>query len=130
MRPEYVEAVDSARWGITFWMMFIIPAATIWIAAFRQRLSKSLFVATCGICWLLIGFHAGHIQDTKKRFAVTDEEIQDFASDTWFLFGSVVALPYIFVYVTVNFLAAGSSEFLYSAIKKWRISNVDEKDVP
>lgn len=110
MRPEYVEAVDSVRWGWSFWLMVVVPAGLIWLSALQAKegcfFSAAGFGAALVACWFLMVFHTNHIQATKERLMVTEAEGDDFASDTWNTFAPFTAVPYSIVYCSLNALLA------------------------
>ena len=101
LRPEYVEAVNSAR--LNFWLyaaaaislLFFIPAAA------TKKFGCLAFPASYFLTWLLLNVAIQHYWAAKKTNAITDAEWADVTADTARLFAGLTTIPYAFVYVSI-----------------------------
>jgi len=118
IRPEYIEAVNSVKFGVGLYLTILLPALLI-IGAFlvnrffvtnvgtAQR-TLALFTVTmaAAIVSLFMCFvHFSRIQSAKQVAMVTDAEIADFADDTWSTFGMLPVGGIILVYCGLLFMA-------------------------
>lgn len=109
MRPEYIDTLNSVRWGPSLWLVFVVPAVIIWYATFKKSHWLRFYVISVTVCWLLCVVQAYRVQSTKERHAVTAAEMQDMTADTWFLFAPFSALLGSIVYITLQATLAYST---------------------
>ena len=101
MRPEYIDAVDAVRNGNSLWLPFL-PAILIWYATIRWKHGVIMFFIAWGCSWFLLVQHSNAIQAAKDTQKQTEEEFEDWSSDTWNTFASVTAVPYSLIYCLLH----------------------------
>lgn len=112
MRPEYLEGVEAARWGWSYWLMTILPPAMIWLSTvvwfLPRRFERGIGFGKYSVpvvvnaacvqalicCWALIVFWANYVQWVKGRLAQTPDEGMDYSADTAVTFVPVTAVFY------------------------------------
>ncbi len=101
-RPEYVEAINSARWNAWWIVVLVFPILLMTFTAINRRFGCVAFPIACAITWFSFVFAVEYYWDVKAQSAVTDAEIADASADTGRLFGpAAVGGPLVFAYVTV-----------------------------
>ena len=117
MRPEYIDAVESAQWGWSFRVTFLLPLFLVWSTVLYRPLNvlpkrKAIialgFIAACLLFWIFTMVHLEIIQNCKEYHMRTTEERRDFSGDN--PFACVTAIPIAVVYCAAN-LAAASLTF-------------------
>ncbi len=130
MRPEYIEAVNAAQRGWSYWLIWTLPAALIWLSALAwllpQRVEHRLALGkysvpvlvnvTCIIamliCWMLIVFHVNHVQWVKHRLAEMPEEWVEYSADTPVTFAPITGAFYAFGYCILQAVPANAIGFI------------------
>ena len=101
IRPEYVEALNAARWNYWWYVAAAIPALLLVPAALTRKLGCLAFPAAYFLSWLALNFAVQHYWAAKEANAVTDAEWADVTADTAQLYAGVTTIPYAFVYVSI-----------------------------
>ena len=100
-RPEYVEALDAARWNCWWYLTLAIPFLLLVPAAVKRKFGCLAIPATYFFTWLAFNLCIQHYWAAKKINAVTEAEWADVTADTGRLFAGITTIPYVFVYVSV-----------------------------
>lgn len=132
MRPEYIEAVEAARWGWSYWLMTIVPPAMIWLSAVVWFLPQHMecgvglgkfsvpfiisatFVHALVLSWALILFWVNYVEWVKGRLAQTPDEWMDWSADTHVVFAPVTAVFYAIYACVPHAVAAHAIGFVAS----------------
>lgn len=124
MRPEYVQAVDSASWGITFWAVWLLSAGVTWTAALSLHWGAGLrraaaigigFLTGAVAFWFFALCHLHYVQSVREIHMVTHEEMMDWSSDTGLLFAPITLIPFAVAYSGIHAsLAVAALSFVYA----------------
>ena len=100
-RPEYVEALDAARWGWLWYATLAVPFLLLIPAAVKRKFGCLAFPAAYVLTWLVFNIHVQNYWAAKKANAVTDAEWADVTGDTARVFAGATTIPYVVVYVSI-----------------------------
>ena len=100
-RPEYVEALNAARWNYWWYITLAIPFLLLVPAAAKRKFGCLVIPPTYFLTWLAFNLCIQHYWAAKKINAVTEAEWEDVTADTGRLFAGISTIPYVFVYVSV-----------------------------
>lgn len=120
LRPEYLDAVEAARWN--GWLIPLFVAAPITIAiCFVKRLHPGWLVgaalAAMFATWVSLILYSEHIWETMGAHAVTDAEWDQVTADTGRLFGPIlVGIPFSVVYTLVWLLVIATGNWVVRAV--------------
>ncbi len=101
-RPEYVEALNAARWNAWWIAVLAIPVVLLSFSALKRRFGCVTFSVAFVLSWLAFFFAVQYYWDAKLEIAKTPEEIADATADSGRAFGPfLVGIPLVFVYVSI-----------------------------
>ena len=100
-RPEYVEALDAARWNYWWYLSLAIPFLLLVPAAVKRKFGCLAISATYFLTWLTLNLCIQHYWAAKKINAVTEAEWADVTADTGRVFAGISTIPYVFVDISV-----------------------------
>jgi hypothetical protein len=99
MRPEYLHALEWARWNHWLLAMWIVPAVMLCLAARSWKISLPVLPLAIVVCWWFLFLGVEYYWDVKGRIAVTEAEQEDFTSDAGRLYGPIlVGVPFAIEY--------------------------------
>ena len=101
LRPEYVEALNAAKWGWLWCATLAVPFLLLIPAAAKRKFGCLAFPTAYFLTWLVFNIHIQNYWAAKKANAVTDAEWADVTADTGRVFAGVTTIPYVLVYVSV-----------------------------
>ncbi|MEN0110408.1 MAG: hypothetical protein AAF805_06755, partial [Planctomycetota bacterium] len=107
LRPEYVDAVEGARFAWTFWAMIVAPPLTILAAEWSlprtdgqsglRRFFMPLLVAAL-LFWALGVMHTRQLSATKMDAAQNEAEMIDASSDLGQTLAPLTLVPIALIY--------------------------------
>ena len=101
-RPEYVQALDAARWNFWWYVAAVIPILLLVPAAAKRRLGCLAFPLAYFLSWVAFCCAVEYYWTTKEQHAATGAEWADVTADTGRLFGPVlVGVPLVVIYVSL-----------------------------
>ena len=101
-RPEYVQALEAARWNFWWYVAGAVPLLLLIPAAAKRRFGCIAFPLSFASCWIAFFCAVQYYWDVKMELAETDAEISDATADTARLFGPfLVGVPLVLVYVAL-----------------------------
>ncbi|MCA9198558.1 MAG: hypothetical protein KDA87_13515 [Planctomycetales bacterium] len=100
-RPEYVEALNAARWNYWWYIAVAIPFLLFVPAAVKRKYGCFVFPTAYFSSWLTLNLSVQHYWSAKAANAVTTEEMMDVTADTARALAPLTTVPIVFVYVSV-----------------------------
>jgi len=99
-RPEYVQALDAARWNFWWFVAVAIPPLVLIQAAVKRHSGCMAFSLSFGLSWIALFCSVQYYWGAKIAVAKTVAEISDATNDAGASFGPFyVGIPLVFVYV-------------------------------
>src|SRR5689334_20898745 len=93
MRPEYLDALEWARWNHWFIAMWIAPVILICFASRSWKLTVAALPIAMIVCFVLFCVGVDYYWDVKVRMAQTEVEREDATSDAARLYGPIILGP-------------------------------------
>lgn len=119
MRPEYLDALDAARWNYWFLVMLVVPPLLICAGRLAGKSGCIVFVAAFVVCWHCFGMWVGYYWDVKLQMAVTPAELHDSTADTAALYGpALVGTPFALIYCTAWVIVVAVVAWAYRFVVK------------
>jgi len=101
-RPEYVQALDAARWNFWWYVAGAIPLLLLIAAAAKRKFAWIAFPLSYLLSWIAFFFAVEYYWGVKMAVAQTDAEMLDATADTARLFGPFfVGVPLVLIYVSL-----------------------------
>lgn len=101
-RPEYVNALDAARWNFWWYVAGAIPLLLLIPAAVKRRFGCLAFPLSYALSWVAFFCAVQYYWSVKMALAQTDAELSDATADTARLFGPfLVGVPLVLIYVSL-----------------------------
>lgn len=97
-RPEYVEALNAARWGWLWYVTLAVPFLLLTPSIVKRKYGSMPFPAAYFLTWLAFNLHIQNYWAVKKANVGASDEWADVTAR---LFASVTTIPYVFVYVSL-----------------------------
>ena len=99
-RPEYVDALNAAKWGWLWYATLVVPLVVLIPAAVKRKFGCLAFPAAYFLTWLVFNIHVQNYWAAKEANAVADAEWADVTADTARVFAGATTIPYVVVYVS------------------------------
>jgi hypothetical protein len=116
VRPEYLQALEAARWNHWFLLMLVVPAILLCFATRSWTLGFVALPVACVLCWLFFFLAVEYYWDVKDRMALTPKEMEDATGDTARLYGPVlVEFPFAVIYCSLWWVVASVGNWIW----KW-----------
>jgi hypothetical protein len=119
MRPEYLEALQWARWNHWVIAMWLAPILLIGAASRSWKLACLAMPVAIVACFVFFWLGVDYYWEVKERIAQTEEEWNDVTSDAARLYGPIlVGPPFAIMYCSLLAVIINPAVWLYNRLKR------------
>lgn len=122
MRPEYLEALEAARWNWWWLATLVLPALLICASSRKWWWAIIGFLVAVPLCWILFALAVEHFWEVKFRLAETEVERRDATADTARLFGPIlIGTPFAVLYCTGWVIVSHIGAWIWHRLRRSRL---------